>query len=422
MPQQSRPLRILYAAGPGNVLGTYHHWVNNEDDPLQISVTYSNQFYDVCRSLGAEGYIISSFPHKAFVQDGQFTIEHRPKQFSGASGVLYHLSQILYGLQLVISAIQWRADVVVVADGTTHWFVLSLLTYFGISVVPSLHCVLWRKYRPQKKIERLLNQLSRRLFTRSASILVVSKDVAAQVQHVMGDAKHPFIREFHPFYRKDAFSKVRRPKLQTPFQALFIGRVEESKGVFDLLQVAKRFAAENRRDIQFHFCGLGSALEPLQQAVKAAGLESSMIFHQYCDKAQLQEQLNQSHVVVVPTTTTFVEGFNKVVAEGILTGRPVITSAVCPALSYVRSGAVEVQPDNVQEYGDAILKLRDDSSFYKEKVQGCLQVQDQFYDASTSWGNQLRAILLNLKTRSEAAQPVFLKKQTAQPLVEPIKR
>ena len=57
-----RPLRILYAAGPGDVVGTYRHWKEGRDDPSQVAVTYSGQFYDLCRDLGAEGYVISYCP------------------------------------------------------------------------------------------------------------------------------------------------------------------------------------------------------------------------------------------------------------------------------------------------------------------------------------------------------------------------
>src|SRR6185437_9977736 len=49
-------------------------------------------------------------------------------------------------------------------------------------------------------------------------------------------------------------------------------------------------------------------------------------------------------------TTDFIEGFNKVVAEGILAGKPVITSSVCPALEYVADGIVEVPPNDTQAY------------------------------------------------------------------------
>ena len=45
-----------------------------------------------------------------------------------------------------------------------------------------------------------------------------------------------------------------------------------------------------------------------------------------------------------------------VCAEAILAGRPVITSPVCPALDYVRDAAVEVSPDNIEQYCEAILE------------------------------------------------------------------
>jgi hypothetical protein len=56
----SNTLRVLYAAGPGDVIGTYSYWVKGQDDPLQVSKTYSSQFYEVCRAIDAQAYVISS--------------------------------------------------------------------------------------------------------------------------------------------------------------------------------------------------------------------------------------------------------------------------------------------------------------------------------------------------------------------------
>lgn len=395
MLQQSRSLRVLYAAGPGNVLGTYHHWQQGQEDPSQISVTYSGQFYNVCRSLDAQGYIISSFPEKTIVRDGQFTIEHRPKLLKNASGIAYHFNQILYGLQIAVTALRWKADAVVVADGTTHWFVLSLLTYLGIAVVPSIHCVLWCKYLPHKRIDRLVTALNRSLFSRSAAVLTASHDISAQVRQVVGKKPHPSMLEFLPLYRREEFDGLPPAHLdRLPFKVLFIGRVEPEKGVFDLLEVAKRLRARGRTDIEFGFCGTGSALEAMRQEIQNAQLSDVVKLYGYCHKPQLREYLGQAHVVIAPTQTTFIEGFCQVVAEGILSGRPVITSTVCPALSYVRSGVVEVPPDDVQGYEAAILRLCDDSSFYQEKQQGCQAVQEQFYDLSKSWGSMLKQALV----------------------------
>ena len=83
-----------------------------------------------------------------------------------------------------------------------------------------------------------------------------------------------------------------------------------------------------------------------------------------------------------------------VCAEAILAGRPVITSAVCPALAYIREAAIEVQPDNIDEYYQAILQLYDDTELYKQKQSACVTLQGQFYNAKNSWAEKLR-ILLN---------------------------
>lgn len=375
MPKRSKPLRLFYAAGPGNVLGTYQHWLNNEDDPSQVAVTYSGQFYQVCRALNAKGYVFSSSSEKAYHRDKQFTIEQCPKLVTKGSSILYHLGQVLHGIRLIIAVLLWRADVVIVADETTHWFILALLPYFGIAVIPSLHCVLWHKYRPQKLSERLLLRWSRHLFAQSAVILSASRDITAQVKQVARNT--PAVLEFLPLYRRTEFEPIAAPiPGKSPFRVLFAGRIETDKGVFDLLEVAKQLAAEGRQDIQFHFCGTGTAFDSLKTAALQAGLNSSMTFHGHCNKSQMQEQFSQAHILIVPTKSTFVEGFNQVVAEGILSGRPVVTSAVCPALEYVRSAVVEVQPDDISGYKAAIIRLCDDPSFYQQKQQACLTTQE----------------------------------------------
>jgi glycosyltransferase involved in cell wall biosynthesis len=402
--QTTRSLRVLYAAGPGNVLGTYQNWLNGQDDVSQVAVTYSSQFFDACRKLNAQGYVISSCAEKGVLQDEQFKIEHRPHPTQYMSGVRYHLGQIWYGLRLAASALRWRADVAVVADGTTHWFVLWALPHLGIKLVPSLHCVLWSKYLTRRPLEKLISSFNRYTFANSLRILAVSNDIAQQVRQLT--SVHPPIQEFLPLYRRGEFHDVKPPSAdRSVFRVLFIGRIEVNKGVFNLLDIAKRFAAEGRQ-IHFDLCGTGSALHALQQAAIEAKLETSFVCHGYCNKPQIRKRLGESHVVISPTTTAFVEGFCKVVAEGILAGRPVITSTVCPALSYVQPAVVEVKPNDINGYGDALLKLCDDSEFYEMKRRACLEVQDQFYNWSFSWETALQSTLLAAqaaKTQSKSA-------------------
>ncbi len=406
----SKTLRLLYAAGPGDVIGTYKHWVESQDDPSQVSITYSAQFYEVCRALDARAYVISSHAERKLLHDGLFTLEHRPNRLRSASGILYHLGQVWYGLELIASAIRFRANVAVVADGTTYWFILSLLSWLGVQVIPSLHCVLWRKYLPQRKAEKLILKLSRNFFAKDCTaILTASVDVSEQVAELAGGQSRPIL-PYLPTYRRSEFTGVGKPnESRSPFRVLFAGRIEPEKGVFDLLEVAKRMKTLGTEDITFDLCGKGSALEELRLKAKQEGVDSFFVCHGHCNKPQMREMFNRSHTVIVPTRTDFVEGFNQVVVESVLSGRPVITSAVCPALSYVRPAIVEVPVDDVTAYADALLKLRDDCEFYQQKQQACIPLQEQFYDTSRGWGARLKSVLLAIQESKEPAAQQIVK-------------
>jgi glycogen synthase len=121
-------------------------------------------------------------------------------------------------------------------------------------------------------------------------------------------------------------------------------------------------------------------------------------------KQKMRRMFSRSHAIIVPTRTEFAEGFNKVVAESILAGRPVVTSAVCPALPYVRDAVVEVPPDDIMGYSNALLKLCDDRQFYEQKRQSCLGLQEQFYDQSKGWGGTLKSILVSTQESRELAK------------------
>jgi glycogen(starch) synthase len=392
-----RPLRILYAAGPGNVLGTYQHWKAGRDDPAQVSVTYSGQFYDVCRALGAHAYVIASCRTPGRLRDGRCTLEHRPIPWENGPGALYHLGQLGSALRLIVAALVFRADVAVICNGSGHWFPLLLLPLLGVQVIPSLHCVLWPRNRPPRGVSKLVQRLNAPLFARAAfAILSASRDIERQVAELTRGRHRPVV-EFLPTYRPDVFSGDGSPPApHRPFRVFFAGRVERNKGVFDLLKIAERFARDGRHDIEFDLCGDGTALPELRRQVAAKGLGERFRCHGYCSRPVMRQRFAQAHAVIVPTTSDFIEGFNQVVAEGVLAGRPVITSAVCPALDYVRDAVAEVAADDVRGYGDAILQLCDDESFYRARCRGCVAAQPQFYDTARGSAAGLSKILAPL--------------------------
>jgi glycogen synthase len=388
------PMRILYAAGQGDVIRTYRHWVQGIEDPTQVSMTSSGMFYDLCRDNDHQAYVISTCPRKDSLRDGNFRIVQHSMPFERGPGPLYHLGQILAGLRLVFVALWFRADVAVIVCGSTYWFVLRLLPLLGIRVIASLHCVLYPKYRPLKPLQRILRHISRKFFIRDASrILTMSDDIAQQVSQTTQGRQRPTL-PFLPTYRRHKFEGIPGPDAAgSPFRVLFAGRLERNKGVFDLLTIAERFARDGRTDIEFHICGSGSESAELAGAAQAAGVAGRFHLHGYCSWTAMREHYTNAHVVIVPTTSEFVEGFNQVIAEAVLAGRPVITSQVCPAIVYVREAVLEVPVDDVKAYGDAILRLRDDAVLYREKVLATARVREQFYDLDRSWMSALQKAL-----------------------------
>jgi glycogen synthase len=382
--KKRRRARVYYAAGPGNLIGAYQQW-RDGDHPTDVVITYSSQFFEVCRRLDAEGYAVASspdYPEDIEVREGPYRVRHRPCPWERWQGPMFHVGEYIGTLWHIASILRYGA-----------WYLFSVLRLFGIEVVPVLMVVLWAKYKPMGKGRRFLMRLNRHFFRRSISAVVsMSEDCSRQVREISNGRPAP-IELFVPKFCPDLFKGLEPPAPSPPFRVLYAGRIERYKGVFDLLEIARRFAAEGRTDVEFDLCGGGSASDELRRDVEQAGLAGRFRMHGHCDQKALIRMYGSSHVVIVPTRTEFVEGFNQVLVEAVISGKPVITSSVCPALENVREAAVEVPPDDVNAYGDAILRLRDDPAFYAQKQRACPAVRDQYLNSDLTFDNVIGRIL-----------------------------
>lgn len=386
--------RVFYMAGPGDVIGTYEHWRDGVDDPQQVSVAYSNQFYEVCQRNGWRGSVVSYCPRRAVVRDGGFRIEHLPVPFQNRSGALFHLGWYAFSLAVAWRAIRERADVAVLMTGT-HLVPYWLLRLFGTRIVMTQHCVLWPKLLGARGAWKLVHALDRSFFRNADAILSISDDVSEQIAELTGGRTATPI-PFLPTYRPQTFDGAAPAAFDGPeFRVLFAGRVERDKGALELVEVA-RLLADLDRSVVIDVAGDGGALEELRESVRQAGLESAVRLHGYCQRDRMRELFRDCHAVIVPTQSDMIEGFNKVVAEAVLAWRPVITSAVCPALEVVRDAAVEVTPGEARSYADAIRRLATDRDHYVGKVAACDRLREAFLDPEHGWGATLEGVLKRL--------------------------
>jgi glycogen synthase len=390
---KKRPLRLTYLAGPGDVIGTFRAWRRGEDDSSQVAVTYSAQFYDLCQQLGAEATVIAYPQEDIRLVDGKFDVRHRRVRLQNMRGPFFHLGWYLFSARVALTAILARSDVAILMTGT-HLIPYWSLRAFGIKVVLTQHCVIWPKVLKRSFLWRVVHALDRGFFRRgNQAIMSMSNDISQQIEKLT-DGSHPKISYFLPHYREQAFSDIRATEhSNSPFTVLFAGRIEENKGVFDILEIAKLLRKSGSKPVLFNLAGDGSAMAELRRRVDSDGLTDAVILHGYCNKVRMRELLSNCHVVLVPTKAEMIEGFNKVVAEAVLAHRPFITSHLCPAIEYVRNGGIEVPSDDVRAYAEAILTLAESAVHYENCVAASYDLSKQFLDPSRSWKSVLEKVL-----------------------------
>jgi glycogen(starch) synthase len=399
--------RIFFATGPGNLILAHKHWVAGIADPSQMSLTYSGQIADFCKEVGAEAYLVSYNTERRIVNEGQFILEHRPKpRFGSKGGLRFHLSEIIYGLSLLSTAVRFKADFAVLHSGSTHFFVMSIFRLAGIKVVPELHNTLWPAgYPPTKVSARILLTLNTLFFRHAASaVIAVSPECARQVDQITsGQQQH--IYEIRGQFSRSDFTEMPPPPVQKkPLRIYFAGRIERNKGVFDILEIAERIDAIDPGRVSWEMCGTGSDLDHLKKMHALKKLQNIVAIHGFTPPPRLREVIAQNHLAIVPTRSDFNEGMAMTVVEPILSGRPAITNSVVPALEVLRPGCLEAETNDVASYVRQILRLVKEPDLYETLCKACLPLQEQFYDRNFGLSAILKRIVLESFGPGKAVQ------------------
>jgi glycosyltransferase involved in cell wall biosynthesis len=416
----SRPLepqiRVLYALGPGDVVQFYRDLTARQLPGFQMSMAFSQQFLDWAdqaqldesrpdqRRVVVHG--ISSHPRADRLQAGAHCVENRPRrQFANGRGWRFYVGSIWYGLRVVGWAVRERADVVIADSGTTEWIVLGLLSLFRIPVIAVLHNTLWpMEHRPRRGIGRLLRSLDGFFFRHIAAATVgVSPECVRQVREIADIPNGPVL-ECRAQFRTGFLSRV--PPVseasRSPFNVLFLGRLETIKGVWLMLDLARQLEAEHPGAFRWRMVGYGSEFEPLKKSIVTAGLEHVVqVESSLPNEEAALATMSWAHAMIVPTMPDFCEGLAMTAAECVLAGRPVVVSSVVPAWQVLGAAALKADAANVASFAAAFKRLAFEPGCYQACQHATSAVQSQFYDRSQGLGNVLgRAIETLLDRRS----------------------
>jgi glycosyltransferase involved in cell wall biosynthesis len=383
----SRRPRIAYVAGPGDLMGTHAHWLRGEHDPRVPVVTYSGMFYSLVEKLDAEALVLHQGEQQGTQDRGRFTFVRAvrtPRR--GRAG--YLLSDLQYAWRLLRLLRAFQPDIVVIGSDAPRALLQRLPR--RMRLILSAHNSYWPMGRPPTAWrQRLKLWLAARALRRIDAAVCTSPECRRQVASLRGDdrgllVEMPQLPEWHPA----------QPRGDAPaMRLLFAGRIEASKGVFDLLRAFAGLAARHP-GLSLAYAGDGSELEALRRAVEASPAAARIRVLGRLSASALRVEMAQSDLLLCPTRSSFNEGLALVVLEAAALGIPGIASSVVPAAEVAGPACLRFEADDAAALAQAIEAVVASPERYQSMQQATLGIGAQMLDRSRSWGSCLcRAML-----------------------------
>jgi len=236
----------------------------------------------------------------------------------------------------------------------------------------------WVKYagnwRPQTK-DSLSYKLQRVLLKRNIhrGVVTVNGQWEGQPNHVVSFVNPSFSKSDWIM----AQTSIKDKKLTTPLELLFVGRVEEEKGVGRLIQIA---SVLNQLGIDFHVnvIGDGPKRSDYEKQVSEKGIADCLSFIGWKSRFELALYYKDAHFILLPSTAS--EGWPKVLSEAMAYGVVPLASTVSSIPYFIKqanSGKV-IQADDFQAYVTEIIDYLGHPKNWKQESQNAAIMAEKF--------------------------------------------
>lgn len=389
------PLRIAYVPGPGDAVGTFGHWRNGEHDPRVPVFTYSSMYYELLEKLDAQGLLVTRNPGtdaasiaKNTPPEARVTFQHHLKgPKDGFAG--YWRREVAYGRGLMRYITRFDPHVVVISTDVP-WFIWPQLGRNRVCFL-SAHNTFWKMGGAPSGLRQGLRLKATRYAMKGLSGAVcTSFECARQIKILSQDTLPTWVeipqqkRRFANMRSRDAVRDI-----------CFIGRIEEAKGMFMLLD-AFAAVAKDRPDMTLTFAGSGRTEQALSDRI-AAMADPRICFLGRLPAAGIHDMLDRSDLLVCPTRTDFAEGLGLVVAEAAAHGVPSIVSTMVPARDLFGSACAVFAADDTQALIDTLEGLIARPEAFRALCDGTAEKLDMMLDRNLSWGSRLYQAMLGTR-------------------------
>ena len=200
-----------------------------------------------------------------------------------------------------------------------------------------------------------------------------------------------------------------KKQLTDPIQILFVGRLDEEKGVERSLRIVQKLRL-NGQHVTLELVGDGARKKEFENLVNSQNMESFVKFHGWLPRTSLPSLYSRSHILLLPTSSS--EGWPKVLSEAMAYGAVPLSSDVSSIPQYLNRFGTgrSISPGDLNGYVDAIAWYIDHPSDWKRESENGVQASKYF-----GYDHYLESVqkILNLGNRTFAIEPPLESKSSA---------
>jgi glycosyltransferase involved in cell wall biosynthesis len=164
-----------------------------------------------------------------------------------------------------------------------------------------------------------------------------------------------------------------------PFRLLFVGRLEEPKGVSRALEILARLDAKGF-SVALDFVGDGPARVELERTVIARGLQRQVTFHGWQPRSAISRLYATAHLLLFPSSAS--EGWPKVLSEAMGYGAIPVASRISSIPEYLLRfdiGTV-ADPDDIDGFVNGVIEyLRAPERWQSESARAVVAAAEFSY-------------------------------------------
>jgi glycogen(starch) synthase len=382
----SSDLRISFISGPGDVGGTYNHWLNCEHDPRVPVITYSAMLYEVVAELGCKLQILTENNVDIHPGTENFLFRYVEKPVPLAGFVNYLRSEINYTKHLKQFIDKFQPHILILSTDVSH-YVLPMLADDKRQIILTAHNTYWPMNHENKGFkEKIKKLIMKRNLKFIDDAVCTSHECARQIASLTNNRVKGLVE--YP----NLVGKYEKSKSNTARKLLYLGRIEDSKGIFMLLDAFKCLT-KKYSNISLVFAGSGSMDAVLKKCILSSGLDNAS-FVGRLGSNDVHKAIANSDLLICPTTSDFNEGLALVPFEAAAHGVPSLLSSVVPAIDLMDKGCAVFAADSKEALQEALERLISDDKAYKDLSIEVEKVIPKLYRRDLNWGAILSEVLI----------------------------